>query len=198
MDDSFPHFFKLLKRLDFGFVFRLNTVLDLFLFEAADPKVTVRKRYWKTRLSTHRAIDTGDPEVLVQFAGFEAEEDEWVNVRKNVRQRSFLSGSSECVAVLPSDFVLCIQEGKEQALYFDDHDKIAGGILLPTTTKSKSEGVEVVAVGEGTTNCSEVGGSRCEVQMSSCRNIVDGSPHEERIRANFVSTLPFSCQPEAR
>nr|GEW14157.1 protein SAWADEE homeodomain homolog 2-like isoform X5 [Tanacetum cinerariifolium] len=66
----------------------------------------------------------------------EVQEDEWVNVRKNVRQRSLLSGSSECVAVLPSDLVLCIQEGKEQAL-----------------------------------------------------NIVHDSPHEERIRANFVSTF---------
>nr|GEU68018.1 homeodomain-like, SAWADEE domain protein [Tanacetum cinerariifolium] len=93
--------------------------------------------------STHRAIDTSDPEVLVQFAGFEAEDDEWVNVRKNVRQRSFPCGSSECVAVLPSDLILCIQEGKEQAL-------------------QNLRGVEVVAVGEGMTNCSEVGRSRCE------------------------------------
>nr|GEY53349.1 hypothetical protein [Tanacetum cinerariifolium] len=77
---------------------------------------------------THRAIDTGDPEVLVQFAGFEAEEDEWVNVRKNVRQRK-------------ERIRLC-------------------GILLPTTTQSKPRGVEVVAAGEGMTNCSEVGGSR--------------------------------------
>ncbi|XP_071691922.1 uncharacterized protein [Rutidosis leptorrhynchoides] len=70
---------------------------------------------------SHRGLDTGDPEVLVRFAGFGAEEDEWVNVRKNVRQRSLPCESSECVAVLPADLILCFQEGKEQALYFDAH-----------------------------------------------------------------------------
>lgn len=80
---------------------------------------------------------------MVRFAGFGAEEDEWVNVRKNVRQRSLPCEASECVAVLPADLILCfqviiflylkkkencflklfenLQEGKEQALYFDAH-----------------------------------------------------------------------------
>ncbi|XP_059661476.1 protein SAWADEE HOMEODOMAIN HOMOLOG 2 [Cornus florida] len=70
---------------------------------------------------SHRYLDTIDPEVLVRFAGFGAEEDEWVNVRKHVRQRSLPCESSECVAVLPGDLILCFQEGKEQALYFDAH-----------------------------------------------------------------------------
>lgn len=70
---------------------------------------------------SHRYLDTGDPEVLVRFAGFGPEEDEWVNVRKHVRQRSLPCESSECVAVLPGDLILCFQEGKEQALYFDAH-----------------------------------------------------------------------------
>ncbi|KAJ0700858.1 putative transcription factor homeobox-WOX family [Helianthus annuus] len=70
---------------------------------------------------SHRSLDTGDPEVFVRFAGFGAEEDEWVNVRKNVRQRSLPCEASECVAVLPADLILCFQEGKEQALYFDAH-----------------------------------------------------------------------------
>ncbi|XP_024960002.1 titin-like isoform X1 [Cynara cardunculus var. scolymus] len=70
---------------------------------------------------SHRSLETGDPEVLVRFAGFGAEEDEWVIVRKNVRQRSLPCESSECVAVLPADLILCFQEGKEQALYFDAH-----------------------------------------------------------------------------
>lgn len=105
-------------------------------------------------------------EVLVRFAGFGPEEDEWVNVRRNVRPRSLPCESSECVAVLPGDLILCfqvgiavakchnkliwswkfvlsnhilfletfifslpfilfwfltLQEGKEQALYFDAH-----------------------------------------------------------------------------
>jgi hypothetical protein len=70
---------------------------------------------------THRMFESGDPEVRVRFAGFGAEEDEWVNVRKCVRQRSLPCESSECVAVLPGDLILCFQEGKEQALYFDAH-----------------------------------------------------------------------------
>ncbi|XP_074370334.1 protein SAWADEE HOMEODOMAIN HOMOLOG 2-like isoform X2 [Apium graveolens] len=69
----------------------------------------------------HRNLETDDPEVLVRFAGFGAEEDEWVDIRRHVRQRSLPCESSECVAVLPGDLILCFQEGKEQALYFDAH-----------------------------------------------------------------------------
>ncbi|MED6198674.1 SAWADEE HOMEODOMAIN protein [Stylosanthes scabra] len=69
----------------------------------------------------HRNLESGDPEVLVRFVGFGPAEDEWVNVRKNVRLRSLPCESSECVAVLPGDLILCFQEGKEQALYFDAH-----------------------------------------------------------------------------
>ncbi|XP_015899220.3 protein SAWADEE HOMEODOMAIN HOMOLOG 2 [Ziziphus jujuba] len=70
---------------------------------------------------SHRYLESGDPEVLVRFSGFGPEEDEWVNIRKHVRQRSLPCESSECVAVLPGDLILCFQEGKEQALYFDAH-----------------------------------------------------------------------------
>ncbi|CAA6672084.1 unnamed protein product [Spirodela intermedia] len=70
---------------------------------------------------SHRMFETGDPEVLVRFSGFGIEEDEWVNVRKCVRQRSLPCEASECVVVLPGDLILCFQEGKEQALYFDAH-----------------------------------------------------------------------------
>ncbi|KFK39173.1 hypothetical protein AALP_AA3G209800 [Arabis alpina] len=67
----------------------------------------------------HRNLDTGDPEVQVRFLGFEVEEDEWINVKKHVRQRSLPCEASECVAVLAGDLVLCFQEGKDQALYYD-------------------------------------------------------------------------------
>ncbi|KAL5224133.1 hypothetical protein ABZP36_010772 [Zizania latifolia] len=70
---------------------------------------------------SHRLFESGDPEVRVRFSGFGAEEDEWINVRKCVRQRSVPCESTECVAVLPGDLILCFQEGKEQALYFDAH-----------------------------------------------------------------------------
>ncbi|XVF70119.1 hypothetical protein PTKIN_Ptkin11bG0136700 [Pterospermum kingtungense] len=69
----------------------------------------------------HRYLDTGEPEVQVRFAGFGPEEDEWVNIRKHVRQRSLPCEASECVVVLPGDLILCFQEGKDQALYFDAH-----------------------------------------------------------------------------
>ncbi|XVF04290.1 hypothetical protein REPUB_Repub05bG0069600 [Reevesia pubescens] len=69
----------------------------------------------------HRYLESGDPEVQVRFAGFGPEEDEWVNVCKHVRQRSLPCEASECVAVLPGDLILCFQEGKDQALYFDAH-----------------------------------------------------------------------------
>lgn len=53
----------------------------------------------------------GFQEVLVRFAGFGNEEDEWVNVRKHVRQRSLPCESSECIVVLPGDLILCFQVG---------------------------------------------------------------------------------------
>ncbi|XP_014494320.1 protein SAWADEE HOMEODOMAIN HOMOLOG 2 isoform X1 [Vigna radiata var. radiata] len=70
---------------------------------------------------SHRYLETHDPEVLVRFAGFGPEEDEWINIRKHVRPRSLPCESSECVVVIPGDLILCFQEGKEQALYFDAH-----------------------------------------------------------------------------
>ncbi|KAG6756322.1 hypothetical protein POTOM_039749 [Populus tomentosa] len=70
---------------------------------------------------SHRYLDKGDPEVLVRFAGFGPDEDEWLNVCRQVRQRSLPCEASECVAVLPGDLILCFQEGKDQALYFDAH-----------------------------------------------------------------------------
>ena len=50
-------------------------------------------------------------EVLVRFAGFGPDEDEWLNVCKHVRQRSLPCEASECVAVLPGDLILCFQVG---------------------------------------------------------------------------------------
>lgn len=50
-------------------------------------------------------------EVLVRFAGFGPEEDEWINIRKHVRPRSLPCESSECVVVIPGDLILCFQVG---------------------------------------------------------------------------------------
>lgn len=66
----------------------------------------------------HRMLDSG-PEVRVRFAGFGAEDDEWVNVRSAVRQRSLACESSDCTSILPGDIVLCFLEGTKQALFYD-------------------------------------------------------------------------------
>lgn len=66
----------------------------------------------------HRMLDSG-PEVRVRFAGYGAEDDEWVNVRSAVRQRSLACESSDCTSILPGDIVLCFLEGTKQALFYD-------------------------------------------------------------------------------
>lgn len=48
-------------------------------------------------------------EVRVRFVGFGAEEDEWVNVKKAVRERSLPLEHSECHKVMVGDVVLCFQ-----------------------------------------------------------------------------------------
>ncbi len=45
----------------------------------------------------------------MRFAGFGSEEDEWVSVKNAVRQRSLPCETTECVAVLPGDLILCFQ-----------------------------------------------------------------------------------------
>lgn len=48
-------------------------------------------------------------EVRVRFSGFGKEEDEWVNVRTGVRERSIPLEPSECDKVNVGDLVLCFQ-----------------------------------------------------------------------------------------
>lgn len=48
-------------------------------------------------------------EVRVRFAGFGSEEDEWVDIATAVRQRSLPCETTECVAVIPGDLILCFQ-----------------------------------------------------------------------------------------
>lgn len=46
-------------------------------------------------------------EVRVRFAGFRNVEDEWVNVKRGVRERSIPLEPSECQRVKVGDLVLC-------------------------------------------------------------------------------------------
>ncbi|KAL2326758.1 hypothetical protein Fmac_020185 [Flemingia macrophylla] len=70
---------------------------------------------------SYRSLENSDPEVLVRFPAFQPGEEEWINIRKHVRPRSLPCVPSDCVLVIPGDLVLCFQEDKEQALYFDAH-----------------------------------------------------------------------------
>nr|XP_028962775.1 uncharacterized protein LOC103410728 [Malus domestica] len=55
------------------------------------------------------------------FVGFRAEEDEWVNVKKAVRERSVPLEHSECRTLKVGDHVLCILERRDEAIYYDSH-----------------------------------------------------------------------------
>lgn len=69
----------------------------------------------------HRVLSSGEPEVRVRYQGFGPEEDEWVNVKKAVRERSIPLESSECRKVEIGDLVLCYRERSDHAMYFDAH-----------------------------------------------------------------------------
>ncbi|XP_030512967.1 protein SAWADEE HOMEODOMAIN HOMOLOG 1-like isoform X1 [Rhodamnia argentea] len=69
----------------------------------------------------HRFLGSGEAEVLVRFVGFGAEEDEWINVKKGIRQRSVPLENSECDKVKVGDLLLCFQERRDHAIYYDAH-----------------------------------------------------------------------------
>lgn len=48
-------------------------------------------------------------EVCIRYVGFGADEDEWVNVKKDVRERSVPFDHSECQNVKVGDLVVCFQ-----------------------------------------------------------------------------------------
>ncbi|XP_044463496.1 protein SAWADEE HOMEODOMAIN HOMOLOG 1-like isoform X2 [Mangifera indica] len=69
----------------------------------------------------HRFVSSGEAEVRVRFVGFGAEEDEWVNVKTAVRERSVPLEHSDCHRLKVGDLVLCFQERRDQAIYYDSH-----------------------------------------------------------------------------
>ncbi|KAL8503231.1 hypothetical protein ACS0TY_022105 [Phlomoides rotata] len=58
---------------------------------------------------SHRIPRPGEVEVCVRYVGFGADEDEWVNVKKDVRERSVPFDNSECQKVKVGDLVVCFQ-----------------------------------------------------------------------------------------
>ncbi|MED6152314.1 hypothetical protein PIB30_090736 [Stylosanthes scabra] len=61
------------------------------------------------------------PEVCIRFVGFGAEEDEWVNIKNAVRERSVPLDNKDCRNLKPGDQVLCFQERKDRAIHYDAH-----------------------------------------------------------------------------
>nr|XP_017227563.1 PREDICTED: protein SAWADEE HOMEODOMAIN HOMOLOG 1-like isoform X2 [Daucus carota subsp. sativus] len=68
-----------------------------------------------------RNNNSGEMEALVRFIGFGSDEDEWVNVKESVRERSLGLEHSECHTLKVGDLVLCFQERKDLAKYYDAH-----------------------------------------------------------------------------
>lgn len=68
-----------------------------------------------------RIMYSGELEVRVRFAGFSHDQDEWVNVRTDIRERSIPLEASECHKVKVGDLVLCYRANEDHALYSDAH-----------------------------------------------------------------------------
>ncbi|KAL9230348.1 hypothetical protein vseg_005711 [Gypsophila vaccaria] len=71
------------------------------------------------RFLSHRFATSGEVEVRVRFVGFGSEEDEWVNVKDDVRERSIPLENWDCQKINVGDVMLCLQERKDQAIYYD-------------------------------------------------------------------------------
>ncbi|KAK9742089.1 hypothetical protein RND81_03G147600 [Saponaria officinalis] len=71
------------------------------------------------RFLSHRFASSGEVEVRVRFVGFGSEEDEWVNVQSDVRERSIPLENWDCRKINVGDVMLCLQERKDQAIYYD-------------------------------------------------------------------------------
>ncbi|KAH8520926.1 hypothetical protein Peur_039701 [Populus x canadensis] len=93
--------------------------LSELIFEALSSKDNAW--YDVASFLNYRVVCSGELEVRVRFAGFRNTDDEWVNVRRAVRERSIPLESSECQRVKVGDLVLCFQEREERAVYCDAH-----------------------------------------------------------------------------
>ncbi|XP_017255760.1 protein SAWADEE HOMEODOMAIN HOMOLOG 1 isoform X2 [Daucus carota subsp. sativus] len=69
----------------------------------------------------YRVLYSGEIEVRVRFSGFNHDEDEWVNMKRAVRERSIPLEPSECHKIKVGDLVLCYRANADHALYSDAH-----------------------------------------------------------------------------
>lgn len=98
---------------------QLSEDISELLFEAKSAKDYAW--YDVGSFQNYRVLSTGELEVRVRFAGFRNVEDEWVNVKRGVRERSIPLEPSECQRVKVGDLVLCYRECSEHAIYCDAH-----------------------------------------------------------------------------
>ncbi|XLT69029.1 hypothetical protein HN873_025468 [Arachis hypogaea] len=83
--------------------------------------IAVNLTYDVETFLAHRFNSNGEAEVLVRFIGFGGDEDEWVTMKNSVRKRSIPLENTECCNLNVGDHVLCFQERKDQAIYYDAH-----------------------------------------------------------------------------
>ncbi|KAI7726160.1 hypothetical protein M8C21_008644, partial [Ambrosia artemisiifolia] len=97
---------------------RVEEIADL-AFEA----LSVKDCAWYDVASflNFRVMYTGELEVRVRFSGFSNDQDEWVNVRSAIRERSIPLEASECHKVKDGDLLLCYRANEDHALYSDAH-----------------------------------------------------------------------------
>lgn len=60
-------------------------------------------------LSLNSSLTCSLQQVCVRYVGFGREDDEWVNVKNDVRERSIPLEHSECKKVEVGDLVVCFQ-----------------------------------------------------------------------------------------
>lgn len=97
---------------------RVAELSDL-IFEALSSKDFAW--YDVAAFTNFRVLYHGELEVRVRFSGFSHDQDEWVNVRKGLRERSIPLVPSECHKVKVGDLLLCFRANEDHALYSDAH-----------------------------------------------------------------------------
>ncbi|KAK1436864.1 hypothetical protein QVD17_02648 [Tagetes erecta] len=97
---------------------RVEETADL-IFEALSAKDCAW--YDVATFLNFRVMYSGELEVRVRFSGFSHDQDEWVNVRNGIRERSIPLEASECHKVKVGDLLLCYRANEDHALYSDAH-----------------------------------------------------------------------------
>ncbi|XP_048233731.1 protein SAWADEE HOMEODOMAIN HOMOLOG 1 isoform X2 [Ricinus communis] len=100
-------------------IFSKVTDLSELIFEARSSRDNAW--YDVAAFLNYRVLSTGELEARVRFSGFRNTDDEWVNVKRAVRERSIPLEPSECHRVKVGDLVLCFRERFDQAVYCDAH-----------------------------------------------------------------------------